>query len=124
MIKAPKWAKGAHPTIRGWERNGEVLLSRKHTEAQLKEYYDAEAKAFEEKNAPKKKAAPKRRRKSKKVNEVTNNEKSKMLTEAPVGNVSASKMTASQIKALEAQYETKIDDEKETLNEDGDNKDD
>jgi len=67
---APKWAKGAVPTSRGWERNGEILIARKHSAADLK--------AWEEANAPKP-AKKKRRAKKKKVEEQVKKEAQVLL---------------------------------------------
>jgi len=43
MIKAPSWAKDAHPTLVGWvsKHSGEVLLCRKHTAKQIAEWHGA-----------------------------------------------------------------------------------
>lgn len=95
MITAPKWAAGAVPTLRGWERNGELLISRRHTQAQLDEFFGVK---------PKKKKAPK-----KKVNENVET-KATMLTEAPANNKSISEMTAPEVQTIENQYGVKVDE--------------
>lgn len=38
MIKAPNWCPDAYPSVRGWERDGELLASCKHTPAQVAEW--------------------------------------------------------------------------------------
>lgn len=46
MIKAPYWAKDAHPTNLGWvskHNNGEVLCCRKHTAEQIAEWHGTKA---------------------------------------------------------------------------------
>lgn len=42
-LKAPAWVEktGATPTLRGWEVNGELIKSERHTQAQLDEYWGA-----------------------------------------------------------------------------------
>jgi hypothetical protein len=42
MLKPPAWAKGAVPTEKGWvnPKNGELLVSRKHSDRQLIEYWN------------------------------------------------------------------------------------
>ena len=57
MLKAPTWAKHATPTQRGWvdPRTGELLISRKHSERQLTEYWNAKNRAAP---APAPKPAP------------------------------------------------------------------
>ena len=42
MLKPPAWAKGAIPTEKGWvsPKNGELLVSRKHSQRQLIEYWN------------------------------------------------------------------------------------
>lgn len=35
MIRAPKWAKGAYPTTRGWVRDGELLKSQKISQSDV-----------------------------------------------------------------------------------------
>lgn len=42
MIKAPAWAKGAHPTLRGWVRNGELLKGQKISQKDIDEWYGKE----------------------------------------------------------------------------------
>ena len=44
MIKAPAWAKNAKPTTRGWvdARTGEVLVSRKFSDREVKEWKKAQ----------------------------------------------------------------------------------
>lgn len=42
MIKAPAWAKGAHPTLRGWVRNGELLKVQKISQKDIDEWYGKE----------------------------------------------------------------------------------
>lgn len=44
MIKAPAWAKNAKPTTRGWvdARTGEVLVSRKFSDREVKEWNKAQ----------------------------------------------------------------------------------
>ena len=37
-ISPPNWAKDATPTTRGWVKNGELLVSRKLSEADIAEY--------------------------------------------------------------------------------------
>jgi hypothetical protein len=37
-ISPPNWAKGATPTSRGWVQNGELLVARKLSEADIAEY--------------------------------------------------------------------------------------
>ena len=43
MLKPPTWAKGAIPTEKGWvsPKNGELLVSRKHSQRQLIEYWNS-----------------------------------------------------------------------------------
>jgi len=43
MLKPPAWAKGAIPTEKGWvnPKNGELLVSRKHSQRQLIEYWNS-----------------------------------------------------------------------------------
>ena len=55
MLKPPAWAKAAVPTEKGWvnPRNGELLVSRKHTDRQLIEYWN-----FHKGSAPAPKPAP------------------------------------------------------------------
>ena len=55
MLKPPAWAKGAIPTEKGWvnPKNGELLVSRKHTDRQLIEYWN-----FHKNSAPAPKPAP------------------------------------------------------------------
>lgn len=43
MIEAPKWAKGAVPTTRGWTKGNEVLIVRKFTQEEIDEWYAAQA---------------------------------------------------------------------------------
>jgi len=42
MLKPPSWAKGAIPSEKGWinPKNGELLVSRKHSQRQLIEYWN------------------------------------------------------------------------------------
>jgi hypothetical protein len=44
MLKPPAWAKGAIPTEKGWvnPKNGELLVSRKLSDRQLTEYWNAQ----------------------------------------------------------------------------------
>jgi len=44
-IKAPSWAKGAHPTLRGWVRNGELLKGQKISQADIDAWYGKEVAA-------------------------------------------------------------------------------
>ena len=45
MLKPPAWAKEAKPTTRGWvhPRTNELLVSRKHSDREIEEYYLAKA---------------------------------------------------------------------------------
>lgn len=38
MIKRPSWAKGAHPTVNGWVKNGELLKSQKISQKDIDEF--------------------------------------------------------------------------------------
>jgi hypothetical protein len=38
MIKAPNWCKDAQPTLKGWVRNGELLVARRFTQEQIDEF--------------------------------------------------------------------------------------
>lgn len=53
MIEAPKWAKGAVPTSRGWVKGNEVLLARKFTQEEIDEWYAAQAPKKVQPVAPK-----------------------------------------------------------------------
>tara|TARA_Y100000389_G_scaffold148384_1_gene147490 strand:- start:4952 stop:5278 length:327 start_codon:yes stop_codon:yes gene_type:complete len=37
-IQAPKWAKGSHPTLRGWVKDGELLKSQNITQDEINEW--------------------------------------------------------------------------------------
>jgi len=45
MLKPPSWAKNARPTTRGWvdSKTGELLISRRHSDREVEEYYIAKA---------------------------------------------------------------------------------
>jgi hypothetical protein len=43
MIEAPKWAKDAVPTTRGWAKGNEVLIVRKFSQEEINEWYAAQA---------------------------------------------------------------------------------
>ena len=45
MLKPPAWAKNARPTNRGWvdSKTGELLVSRKHSDREVAEYYITKA---------------------------------------------------------------------------------
>ena len=45
MLKPPTWAKNAKPTNRGWvdSKTGELLVSRRHSDREVAEYYIAKA---------------------------------------------------------------------------------
>lgn len=47
MLKPPAYAPNAKPTTRGWvdHKNGELLVSRKHSERDVEEFYIAKAGA-------------------------------------------------------------------------------
>ena len=47
MLKPPAWAKDAKPTSKGWinPRTGELLVSRKHSDREITEYYMAKEEA-------------------------------------------------------------------------------
>jgi len=47
MLKPPTWAKDAKPTSKGWinPRTGELLVSRKHSDREITEYYIAKEEA-------------------------------------------------------------------------------
>lgn len=47
MIQPPKWARDAQPTLNGWMKKGELLLARKHTQAQVDEWFAAKVKKVE-----------------------------------------------------------------------------
>ena len=44
MLKPPSWAKGAVPSEKGWvnPKTGELLISRKHSQRQLIEYWNSQ----------------------------------------------------------------------------------
>ncbi len=58
MLKPPAYAKNAKPTTRGWidNKTGELLVSRKHSEREVEEYYIA--KSQEATPAPKSTPSP------------------------------------------------------------------
>ena len=61
MLKPPSWAKGAVPSEKGWvnPKTGELLISRKHSQRQLIEYWNAQkGSAPAPKPAPIKEPAP------------------------------------------------------------------
>ena len=61
MLKPPAWAKGAIPTEKGWvnPKNGELLVSRKLSDRQLTEYWNAQkGSATAPKPAPIQEPAP------------------------------------------------------------------
>ena len=47
MLKPPAWAKDAKPTSKGWinPKTGELLVSRKHSDREITEYYMAKEEA-------------------------------------------------------------------------------
>ena len=47
MLKPPAWAQDAKPINRGWIHHltGELLVSRKHSDREIEEYYIAKADA-------------------------------------------------------------------------------
>lgn len=42
-ISPPKWAKDATPTLRGWVIGNELVISRRHTQQELDEYFGGSA---------------------------------------------------------------------------------
>lgn len=54
MLKPPAYAPNAKPTVRGWvdHRTGELLVSRKHSDRDVEEYYLAKAGASAPAPAP------------------------------------------------------------------------
>jgi hypothetical protein len=86
-IQPPRWAPDAIPTDRGWvSKSGELLVSRKHRQDELDEYFGVTAAPAVVKT----------------VNEFTGMIESEpvLLTEAPVGNISLESMTKAQLQAL------------------------
>lgn len=87
-IQAPNWCKDAIPTERGWERNGELLVARKHRQDELDEYFGVSQPVVEEPAV---------------VEEEVEIEV-ELLTEAPISNVSLADMTKAQLLALANDY--------------------
>lgn len=87
-IQAPNWCKDAVPTERGWERNGELLVARKHRQDELDEYFGVSQPVIEEPAV---------------VEEEVEIEV-ELLTEAPISNVSLADMTKAQLLALANDY--------------------
>lgn len=81
-IQQPIWAKDAIPTLRGWERNGELLVSRKHSQQELDQYFGNTIEPIVENFI----AQP------------------VLITEAPINNISLEDMTKAQLEALGQQY--------------------
>lgn len=48
MITAPNWAKGAYPTTRGWEKDGELLKAMKISQADVDEWFGTEVDVYAE----------------------------------------------------------------------------
>lgn len=44
-IKPPNWCKDAIPTVRGWEKNGELLVSTRFSPSQIQEWHNANSPA-------------------------------------------------------------------------------
>lgn len=40
-LKPPHYAKDAIPTLRGWVRRGELIVSRRHTQSQIDQYMNS-----------------------------------------------------------------------------------
>jgi hypothetical protein len=90
-IKPPAWCTAAVPTLRGWETpdGSELLVSRKHTQAEIDAYNGIPV------------ASPKPVVEQK-VSEP------EMLNEAPMNNVSLEKMTKTQLVALGEQLNLEL----------------
>jgi len=87
-IKPPNWCQGAVPSLRGWESpDGELLVARKHKQSEIDEYNGIPVISTPKPSAPV-------------VETVVEESKAELLTEAPIGNVSLSKMTKVQLEAL------------------------
>ena len=97
-IQAPNWCKDAIPTERGWERNGELLVARKHRQAELDEYFGVSQPVIVEHHPE-----PIQIEEPAVVEEEVEIEV-ELLTEAPISNVSLADMTKTQLLALANDY--------------------
>lgn len=87
MIKAPNWAKKAHPTKVGWVYKGELLICRRFTEAEIAEWEKSNAKPSVKATptvSPKKKSitstAPRKKNTAKKNNSTKSAPKKRNTT--------------------------------------------
>lgn len=104
MLKPPSWAKNARPTTRGWvdSKTGELLISRKHSDREVEEYYIAKADTPVSASAPAPAPAPEPEPIIEADPEPVVEETAEVLTEADPVDYSA--MTKSQL--AEHAYET------------------
>jgi len=104
MLKPPSWAKNARPTTRGWvdSKTGELLISRRHSDREVEEYYIAKADTPVSTPAPAPAPAPAPEPIIEADPEPVVEETAEVLTEADPVDYSA--MTKSQL--AEHAYET------------------
>ena len=110
MIKAPRWAKDARPTLRGWETpKGELLISRRHTQAQVDEFFGVKKEVKKVKVKVKtEKPKTKRVKKTKEVTEKTEMPGASLLIEAPANDKALNEMISAEVEAIENQYNVKV----------------
>jgi|TARA_R110000765_G_scaffold352432_1_gene442343 hypothetical protein len=105
-IKAPGWATDAIPTTRGWETtDGELLIARKHKQAELNQYHGIvpEAPTFNPEAVDENLytiSTSDENLYTMYTGDTITVDPAELLTEAPIGNVALGKMTKVQLESL------------------------
>jgi len=108
-IQAPNWCKDAIPTQRGWERDGELLVARKHRQDELDEYFGVSQPVIVEHHPePIQIEEPEGVAPWDEVEEEVEVSEPELLTEAPIGSVPLAEMTKTQLLDLAAQLKLDI----------------